>query len=103
MEAGHAIERHPHIYRSRRLRGDNPASTVELILTERGHFAATLTRIDLHRLWMQRSTENLPRIAHTHSPGKRAADYLVPDPARTRSDLERDDAATDQHNRSGPH
>jgi AraC-like DNA-binding protein len=46
--------------------------TVELVLTERGHFAATLTRIDLHRLWMQRFTDNLPRIAHTLSPGKRA-------------------------------
>jgi AraC-like DNA-binding protein len=47
-------------------------ATVELVLTRRGHFAATLTRIDLHSLWMQRFTDNLPRIAHTHSPGKRA-------------------------------
>jgi AraC-like DNA-binding protein len=38
--------------------------TVELTITERGHFAAKVTRIDLHRLWMQRFSDNLPRIAH---------------------------------------
>jgi|SRR5271155_349407 len=37
---------------------------VEITVTGRGNFAATLTRIDLHRLWMQRCSENLPRIYH---------------------------------------
>lgn len=32
--------------------------TVDLTVTERGHFAAKITRIDLHRLWMQRFSEN---------------------------------------------
>lgn len=36
---------------------------VELTVTGRGEFNAKLTRIDLHRLWMQRLSENLPRIA----------------------------------------
>jgi AraC-like DNA-binding protein len=37
----------------------------ELTVIGRGHFAGTLTRIGLHRLGMQRSSDNLPRTAHT--------------------------------------
>ena len=40
------------------------ATTIEMMVMERGRFTAKLTRIDLHRLWMQRLSENLPRIAH---------------------------------------
>jgi hypothetical protein len=36
--------------------------TVELTVTGRGDFNAKLTRINLHRLWMQRFSDNLPRI-----------------------------------------
>lgn len=39
-------------------------STAEMTVTGRGQFAAKLIRIDLHRLWMQRFSENLPRIAY---------------------------------------
>ena len=46
--------------------------TVQVTVTGRGHFAAQLIRIDLHRLWMQRFSETQPRIAVTESPGKRA-------------------------------
>jgi AraC-like DNA-binding protein len=46
--------------------------TVELTITGRGHLAAQIIRIDLHRLWMQRFSDNLPRVSHTDSPGKRA-------------------------------
>ena len=35
--------------------------TYELTVIERGHFTAKLTRIDLHRVWMQRFSDNLPR------------------------------------------
>jgi AraC-like DNA-binding protein len=37
--------------------------TVDLTITARGNFSARLTRIDLHRLRMQRLFDNLPRIA----------------------------------------
>ena len=40
------------------------ATNAELTVTGRGQFIAKLIRIDLHRLWMQRAFDNLPRIAH---------------------------------------
>jgi AraC-like DNA-binding protein len=46
--------------------------TYELTVTERGDFAAKLTRVDLHRLWMQRFSDNLPRISHIAGWGGRA-------------------------------
>jgi AraC-like DNA-binding protein len=46
--------------------------TVELTITERGNFTAKLTRINLHRLWMQRFSESLPRISHVAGWGGRA-------------------------------
>jgi AraC-like DNA-binding protein len=46
--------------------------TSELTVTERGDFTAKLTRIDLHRLWMQRFYDNLPRISHIAGWGGRA-------------------------------
>jgi AraC-like DNA-binding protein len=41
------------------------ATRAELTVTGRGRFAAKLTRIDLHCLWMQRFSDNLPRIGHS--------------------------------------
>ena len=41
------------------------ATTAKLTITGRGHFAAKLVRIDLHSLWMQRFSDNLPRILHS--------------------------------------
>src|SRR5262249_1901728 len=46
--------------------------TYELTVMERGHFTARLTRIDLHRLWMQRFSDNLSRISHIAGWGGRA-------------------------------
>jgi AraC-like DNA-binding protein len=40
------------------------AANTEFAVTGRGHFTAKLIRIDLHRLWMQRASDNLPRISH---------------------------------------
>jgi hypothetical protein len=49
------------------IRGAN----AEVTVTGRGEFAAKLIRVDLHRLWMQRLSEKLPRIAHTsHMKGR---------------------------------
>jgi AraC-like DNA-binding protein len=41
------------------------AANAELTITRRGQFAAKLVRIDLHTVWMQRFSENLPRVAHS--------------------------------------
>lgn len=40
-------------------------SRAQLTITARGQFAAKLTWIHLHRLQMQRLSENLPRIVHS--------------------------------------
>jgi AraC-like DNA-binding protein len=40
------------------------AAAVEMTLTGRGEFAAKLTRVDFHRLWMQRFSDNLPHVVH---------------------------------------
>jgi hypothetical protein len=47
-------------------------STTEITVTDRGQFAAKLIRIDLHRLSMQRFSDNLPRIAHSATTSERA-------------------------------
>ena len=41
------------------------ATLLELTLTGRGRFTGQVIRIDLHRLWMQRSCQNLPQIVHS--------------------------------------
>ena len=48
------------------------ATRAEMTVTGRGQFAAKITRIDLHRLWMQRFSDNLPRISHIAGWGGRA-------------------------------
>jgi hypothetical protein len=46
--------------------------TFEVTVTNRGNFAAKLTKLDLHRLWLQRYSENLPRIYHVDAWSGRA-------------------------------
>ena len=41
------------------------ATTIDLTVMERGQFAGKRTRIDLHRLWMQRLSESMPRVVHS--------------------------------------
>jgi len=44
---------------------------VEVVLAERGDFAATVTRIDLDRLWMQRGHESMARTFRGVTPANR--------------------------------
>ena len=41
------------------------ATKAEVTVTGRGEFTAKIVRIDLHRLWMQRLSDNLPRVGHS--------------------------------------
>ena len=49
------------------------ATKAEVTVTGRGEFAAKLVRVDLHRLWMQRFFDNLPRIGHSAGTGERVS------------------------------
>ena len=55
------------------------AAEISLIVTAPGRFRADLTRIDLHQLWMQRSRELLPRIAHSAVRGDRNVIFFLAD------------------------
>ena len=48
------------------------AGEVELTVIGRGQFSAKGTRIELHRLWMQRFSDSLPRVLHTALVTRRA-------------------------------
>jgi len=52
------------------------ATNAELTVTGRGDFIAKLIRIDFHRLWMQRFSENVPRILHSAMTPGRALRYV---------------------------
>ena len=41
------------------------ATTIDLTVMGRGRFIGKRTRMDLHRLWMQRVSENMPRVVHS--------------------------------------
>jgi AraC-like DNA-binding protein len=54
------------------------ASTAEVTATARGRFGAKITVIRLHWLWMQRFSDNLPRILHSAiAPGRAVASFLT--------------------------
>ena len=48
------------------------ATKAELTVIGSGQFAAEIIRIDLHRLWMQRYFDNLPRVGHSAAMSGRA-------------------------------
>jgi AraC-like DNA-binding protein len=68
----------------------NRSAKSELTVIGRGHFSAKLTRIDLHRLGMQRFSDNLPRIAHSSRSGGLAIIVFrtQPGPSLARNGLE---------------
>jgi AraC-like DNA-binding protein len=45
-------------------------SKAEMTVTGRGQFSAELIQVDFHRLWIQRFSESLPRIAHSAHMGR---------------------------------
>jgi hypothetical protein len=55
------------------------AAEVEVLVTAKGDFHSDLTQIDLHRLWMQRGHENLPRVFHLTMSKKRAPIVFLAD------------------------
>ena len=68
----------------------------EVTVTGRGQFTAKITRIDLHRLWMQRFSDNLPRVGHSAGTGTRV-NISFRTPARAKPSLGRCGDAADQH------
>jgi hypothetical protein len=59
-------------------------SSVHLTVIERGNFRASQTRIDLHRLWIRRASESLPRTAGVEQVAGRA---YISFPANTGSSI----------------
>jgi AraC-like DNA-binding protein len=55
------------------------AAEVEIVVTAKGEFHSELVQIDLHRLWMQRGRESLPRVFHGTISPKRAVIVFLAD------------------------
>jgi len=56
---------------------------VELFVATKGEFRAELTQINLHKLWMQRADETLPRILQSAVSTKRAPIVFLADANQT--------------------
>ena len=65
-------------------------SIIERTITQPGQFMVTFHRIDLHQLWIQHFSEQLPRTAHVHTrAGRIAIGFRTsPGPALTRQGVE---------------
>ena len=60
------------------------AGQIEVTTTGRGVFSGKIIRMDLHRLWMQRFSDNLPRVARIASSPARTTgttSWKAPNPA----------------------
>jgi AraC-like DNA-binding protein len=79
------------------------ATRAEITVTGRGHFTAKLTRIDLHRLWMQRFSDNLPRVGHSAGMTGRAiiSFRTHPGPSLLWGSVEMKPANITRHNEGG--
>jgi AraC-like DNA-binding protein len=56
------------------------AEEIALLVTAPGEFRGEATRIDTHRLWLQRGYESLPRIVHSKVSKSRNGIFFLADP-----------------------
>jgi AraC-like DNA-binding protein len=66
------------------------------VVTRRGDFRVELTRVDLHRLWMHRFEERLPRIIRITPSGKRAMILFATDPLQPKMQVSGIETSQDQ-------
>ena len=66
------------------------------VVTKRGEFRAESTRIDLHRLWMHRIDESLPRIMRITPSGTRSVILFATDPYQPKMQVSGIEASQDQ-------
>jgi AraC-like DNA-binding protein len=78
--------------------------TVQMTVTGRGHFSAKIIRIDFHRLWMQRFSDDLPRVAHIEDLGDRAilSFRTQPGPSMSWAGFDLQPSALLRHRLGGP-
>jgi hypothetical protein len=69
---------------------------IDGVITKRGDFQAEMTRIDLHRLWMHRFEERLPRIMKITPSGKRPHVLFATDPRQPKMQVSGIETSQDQ-------
>jgi hypothetical protein len=69
---------------------------IDGVITKRGEFRADSTRIDLHRLWMHRFDESLPRIMRITPSGKRSVILFGTEPHQPEIQISGIEASQDQ-------
>jgi AraC-like DNA-binding protein len=72
VQSGHSTFADPELYQA----AINPAH-VEILVTAKGDFRASLTRIELPRLWLQYGRESLPRIANSIANAERPPIFFL--------------------------
>jgi AraC-like DNA-binding protein len=69
---------------------------IDGLVVRRGEFRAESTRIDLHRLWMHRFDEDLPRIMRITPSGKRSLILFAIDPNQRKMQVSGIETSQDQ-------
>ncbi|MGA7261890.1 MAG: AraC family transcriptional regulator, partial [Stellaceae bacterium] len=69
---------------------------IDGVITKHGEFRAESTRIDLHRLWMHRIDESLPRIMRITPSGKRSVILFATNPLQPEMQVSGIEASQDQ-------
>jgi AraC-like DNA-binding protein len=69
---------------------------IDGVITKRGDFRAEMTRMDLHRLWMHRFEERLPRIMRITPSGKRPHVLFTTDPCQPKMQVSGIETSQDQ-------